>query len=143
MSVTIPMEGIKHRPDDGLSASKRDEDLPTIQEECPSCSNDLACAQPPSSPPAPARKCSPEAPQILPHHAAALRRRGADHLLHVYRVRLEMEARLLDSSDEHILRGGLSTLLRFPSCYLIALPSQRTSHLIGLRVFGGTEGSAA
>ena len=60
VSVTIPMEGIKHRPDDGLSASKRDEDLPTIQEECPSCSNDLACAQPPSSPPAPARKCSPE-----------------------------------------------------------------------------------
>jgi len=143
VSVTIPMEGIKHRPDDGLSASKRDEDLPTIQEECPSCSNDLACAQPPSSP-APARKCSPEAPQILPHHAAALRRRGADHLLHVYRVRLEMEARLLDSSDEHILRGGLSTASEISLMpFNIVLPSQRTSHLIGLRVFGGTEGSAA
>ncbi len=42
VSVTIPMEGSKHLPDDGLSTTKRDEDLPTIQEECPSCGNDMA-----------------------------------------------------------------------------------------------------
>mgnify|MGYP006879095158 CR=1 FL=1 len=42
VSVTIPMEGSKHLPDDGLSTAKRDEDLPTIEEECPSCGNDMA-----------------------------------------------------------------------------------------------------
>jgi hypothetical protein len=36
------MEGSKHLPDDGLSTAKRDEDLPTIEEECPSCGNDMA-----------------------------------------------------------------------------------------------------
>ena len=43
VSVTITMEGSKHLPDDGLSTMKRDEDLPTIQDECPSCGNDMAC----------------------------------------------------------------------------------------------------
>ena len=125
VSVTIPMEGIKHVPDDGLSASKRDEDLPTIQEECPSCSNDLACAQPPSSPPAPARKCSPEG-LVAPADttapcSCAPQTRGRQSFTRVPRA-----------------DGNGSKTRSYDGIY----PFDTTRHIIGLRVFGGTEGSA-
>ena len=100
VSVTIPMEGSKHLPDDGLSTTKRDEDLPTIQEECPSCGNDMAyvCSL------AEKEMCSLTTAnvaqklsmfvclQILSNYAAAICRRRANHLLHVYDLWVEVEA---------------------------------------------------
>jgi hypothetical protein len=103
VSVTIPMEGSKHLPDDGLSTTKRDEDLPTIQEECPSCGNDMACVIVPCPTKLARgsffrRACSVSVRvlvsclQVLSNHAAAVSRRRADYLLHMHDLRLEVEA---------------------------------------------------
>ena len=103
MSVTIPMEGSKHLPDDGLSTTKRDEDLPTIQEECPSCGNDMACVIVPCPTKLARgsffrRACSVSVRvlvsclQVLSNHAAAVSRRRADYLLHMHDLWLEVEA---------------------------------------------------
>eukprot|EP01052_Picozoa_sp_SAG31_P013565 SAG31_NODE_818_length_11820_cov_22.864431_4_plen_186_part_00 len=42
VEVTRALDGAKLIADDGNSADKRDEDQPTIDEECPSCNNNLA-----------------------------------------------------------------------------------------------------
>lgn len=41
VSVTIKMDGALIQ-DDQKSSARRDKDLPTVQEECPSCGNDTA-----------------------------------------------------------------------------------------------------
>ena len=93
------MEGSKHLPDDGLSTTKRDEDLPTIQEECPSCGNDMAYVRSHAvnwHVAFLAALCKTSRRllclQILSDHAAAISRRRADHFLHVYDLRVEVEA---------------------------------------------------
>eukprot|EP01051_Picozoa_sp_SAG22_P018196 SAG22_NODE_2993_length_2043_cov_5.008230_3_plen_169_part_00 len=42
VEVTRALDGSKFVADDGVSADKRDEDQPTIEEECPSCAHNMA-----------------------------------------------------------------------------------------------------